>query len=108
MPAYWRHGKEFLKSNHVSRAGVTAWTRKKAVEESEQARQRPAIQIQPVARELEGKEGKIWTVRTPVPEQGTPAVTEELHGASHTIKLRYFLESEGRLGLDVMVILKER
>lgn len=98
----------FPKLSPVRGAGVTAWTMTKATEELERAWQFLVIQIQPVALESEEEEGQTAPVWAPVPGRGAPAASEERHGISHTVDLRDFLEIERRLGLDLMVILKER
>lgn len=43
VPAYWRYGREFSKSNPARRAGFIARTIEKVVEELERARQRLVI-----------------------------------------------------------------
>lgn len=53
VPAYWRHRREFPKSNLVFRAGVTTWTMKRAVEKLERVTQRPITQNQPEYCEFE-------------------------------------------------------
>lgn len=43
-----------------------------------------------------------------MPARDAPAASEVWHGVSHTMESRDFPESEGRLGLDSVVIQKER
>lgn len=42
-----------------------------------------------------------------MPAQGAPAVRKERHGDFYLVKSKHFSDSEGRLGLDLTMILKE-
>lgn len=80
----------------------------KASNELERARQLLVIERQPVARTLQEKDEDIAPVGTPLPARGAAAVIEEECGPSLTTESRDSQNSDGRIGLNKMVTLKER
>lgn len=79
----------------------------KTAEELKPPRQTQVNKSEPEARYSEDEGGEIGTVWASMPARDAPLVSEERHGLSHTVDLRKLPDLEGRLGLDMMVILKE-
>lgn len=66
------------------------------------------IQSWLVARESEGEVKEIASVWAPVPARVISAVSKKERTSRLTVKGRYLPNSEGKMGLDSMVILKKR
>lgn len=52
--------------------------------------------------------GEIAPGRAPVPARGGPEASDEGRGPSLTVGTRDLLNFEGRMGLELMVILKQQ
>lgn len=79
----------------------------KTAEVSERARYRPVIQSQQMTRKFEKGNGKIEPICFPVPTMGAPAVSKVDNTLSKTVESRHFPNSEWRISLEIIVILKE-
>lgn len=80
---------------------------RKAAEELKHSLHCLVIQNPSVAPDLVGEEKDITPLPALMPALGTLAVGKEWHKVFHTAESRTFPETEKRLGLDLMVILKE-
>lgn len=81
---------------------------KEVTEELKLARQRRVTQSQPEARESEEERGKIAPVWAVASAWGALAVSEEQDDVSHAVELKNSPDSEERLSLDLIALLKER
>lgn len=78
------------------------------MKELEHARQRLVIQRQPVALDLEEKDVEIAPLWALVTARGALAPSKEERDPLCRMKLRNLPTSEGRMSLDLIVILKKR
>lgn len=80
----------------------------KVTEETERATWYPGICCQPLVQKSEDAEVNISVVRALVPTQGTPADSEGQSRLPLNVELRDPPNSEVWMGLDIVVIMKEK